>query len=286
MSFMYVPAHLRIPDIPNYSPPNGIWRGVGRDAGLFAFASGSYDWGSYIMTNGDFVFSLLVDGRELRPQYSTINGYIWWSGAGHVYNSLSYGWVYMSGKFPGYEPIEENYSYDQDTGEYGAEGDSFWTFNRPPSGPDDEVELVGRGSNYGGESLSMTAKWKRWKSNRECGVYEAQDGASGEKTLGLPRFRSNGYEYFTRSYEKTKGHYTYGRIKYSDTYGKWVIGEVGSGAGWHEGEEPKVGGSVTFKFCRLEDSEATGSDISVSYVDHVIGDETTRAYLGEVAIWR
>ena len=132
----------------------------------------------------------------------------------------------------------------------------------------------------------MTAKWKRWTSNNECGVYEAQDGASGEKILGLPRFRSGGYEYFTRSYAKARGHYTYGRIKYSDTYGKWVIGEVGSGAGWHEGEEPKVGGSVTFKFCRNEDSEAEGSDITVTYVNHVRGDETTKAYLGEVAIWR
>ena len=59
-----------------------------------------------------------------------------------------------------------------------------------------------------------------------------------------------------------------------------------TGAGWHEGEEPKVGGSVTFRFCRNEDSEATGSDITVSYVNHVRGDETTKAYLGEVAIWR
>ena len=203
-----------------------------------------------------------------------------------MYNSLTYGWVYVTGKFPGYEPIEENYSYDDDTGEYGAEGDAFYSFTSPPYNPDSEVELVGRGSNYGKESKSMSAKWKRWTSNSECGVYEAEDGASGEKILGLPRFRSGGYEYFTRSYAKTKGHYTYGRIKYSDTYGKWVIGEVGSGAGWHEGDEPKVGSSVTFKFCRNEDSEVEGSDITVSYVNHVRGDETTKAYLGEVAIWR
>ena len=29
-----------------------------------------------------------------------------------------------------------------------------------------------------------------------------------------------------------------------------------------------------------------GMDITVSYVNHVKGDETTKAYLGEVAIWR
>ncbi len=286
MSFMYVPSLLRIPDVPCFTPPDGIWRGVGRDAGLFAFHSGDSSWGSYVMTEGSFAPSLVVDGSGLTPQYSTINGYIWWSGNGYVYNTVTYGWVYMTGKFAGYEPIEENFHYDEDTDTYSAEGDAFYSFRLPPYRPDSEVELIGRGSNYGKESKSMTAKWERWKSNTECGVYEAQDGASGEKLLGLPRFRTNGYEYFTRSFAKTKGHYTYGRIKYSETFGKWVIGEVGSGAGWHEGEEPKVGGSVTFRFCRNEDSAAEGSDITVSYVNHVRGDETTKAYLGEVAIWR
>lgn len=286
MSFMYVPSLLRIPDVPGLIPPDGIWRGVGRDNGLFAFRPGDTRWGYGVMTGGAFAPSLVVEGREMTPQYSTINGYIWWSGGGYVYYSLSHGWVFMTGKFAGYEPIEENYHYDEDTGVYSAEGDAFYSCTSPPSAPEVEVELVGRGSNYGKEPKTMTAKWKRWKSDSEFGVYEGADGASGEKILGLPRFRSNGWEYFTRSYAKTNGHYTYGRIRYSDTYGKWVIGEVGSGAGWHEGEEPKVGGSVTFKFCKNEDSEVEGSDITVSYVDHVKGDETTKAYLGEVAIWR
>ena len=286
MSFMYVPALLRIPEIPLFTPPNGIWRGVGRDNGLYAFESGDSGWGVYMMTEGTFAPNLVIGGRTLMPQYTTLNGYIWWSGSGYVYNSVNYGWIYMPDKFAGYESIEENMSYDEDTGTYSAEGDAFYSFSRPAIAPDDEVELIGRGSNWGKASMTMTAVWKRWKSNREFGVYEPADGASGEKILGLPRFRSSGYEYFTRSYAKTKGHYTYGRIKYSDTHGKWVIGEVGSGAGWHEGEEPQVGGSVTFKFCKNEDSEAEGSYITVSYVDHVKGDETTQAFLGEVAIWR
>ncbi len=286
MSFMYVPALLRITDIPNCTPPEGIWRGVGRDNGLYAFRPGDSRWGYSIMTEGAFAFSLVVDGRELQPNYSTINGYIWWSGNGHFYYSLTCGWVYMTGKFPGYEPIEENWEYDDETGEYKAEGDAFYSCSSPPYQPETEVELIGRGSNYGKSSKTATAKWKRWKCSREFGTYEGEDGASGEKIFGLPRFRSNGYEYFTRSYAKTKGHYTYGRIKYSDAYGKWVIGEVGSGAGWHEGSETEVGGSVTFKFCKNEDSQAEGSDITVSYFDHVKGDDTTAAMLGEVSIWR
>ena len=287
MSFMYVPSLLRIPEVPGFTPPVGIWRGVGKDAGLFAFQAGDSTWGCYVMTEGSFTYSLVIDGREMTPQYSTINGYIWWSGgSGYVYYSITYGWVYLPGKFPGYEPIEENYHYDEDTGANSAEGDAFYSFTAPPYRADSEVELFGRGSNYGKESKTMTAKWKRWTSNNECGVYEAQDGASGEKILGLPRFRSNGYEYFTRSFAKTKGHYTYGRIKYSETYGKWVIGEPGSDAGWHEGSEPSRDGSVTFKFTKPEGSEAQGTDIDVSLYDHVKGDEHGKAYLGEVAIWR
>lgn len=284
MSFMYVPAQLRIPDVPGLPPPNGLWRGVGRDQGLFAFQAGNYGWGPYVITQGSFAFSLVVDGFELLPQYSTINGFIWWQGNGFVYRSLTHGWVYAPGKFAGYEPIEETV-YDEDSGEFRSDGDSFWTFGSPPSDPGGTVELTGRGSSYDSPPKTMKAKWARWSSNTECGVYEAQDGASGEKTLGLPRFRAAG-EYFTRSFAKTKGHYTYGRIKYSETFGRWVVGEVGSGAGWHEGDEPQVGGSVTFRFCRNEGSEAKGSDMTVSYVNHVVGDETTKAYLGEVAIWR
>ena len=139
MSFMYVPSLLRIPAVPNLPPPSGIWRGTGRDAGLFAFQPGDSRWGSCIMTDGSFAPSLLVDGRELTPQYSTVNGYIWWSGNGYVYRTIGYGWVYISGKFPGYEPIEENYEWDEDTDTYSAEGDSFWSMSSPPYQPDDEV---------------------------------------------------------------------------------------------------------------------------------------------------
>ena len=143
MSFMYVPALLRIPDVPGFSPPDGVWRGVGKDYGLFAFRPGTSSWGYSVMTQGSFVCSLMVDGYELKPVYSTVNGYIHWTGNGYLYNTIAYGWVYAAGKFAGYEPIEENISYDKDTGTYSAEGDSFWSlWGSPPCRPDEEVELV------------------------------------------------------------------------------------------------------------------------------------------------
>ena len=108
----------------------------------------------------------------------------------------------------------------------------------------------------------------------------------GERVLGVPRFRGSNNEWFTRSYSKTRGRFTYGRVHYDADSGKWVIGTVGADAGWHEGDEPQVGGSVTFKFCRNEDSEVEGSDITLAYYDHIKGDEKYKGFIGEVAVWR
>ena len=40
MSLQYVPYHIRIPEVPNLTPPTGIWRGKGGDEGYFAFNAG------------------------------------------------------------------------------------------------------------------------------------------------------------------------------------------------------------------------------------------------------
>ena len=281
MSFKYAPSMFRIPEVPNLTPPAGFWYGVDKDAGYFAYKPGDYSWGSYIMTKGEFAYSLKIGNSTLKPVYSSINGYIYWEGNGYVYYTLTYGWVYMpSGVFPGYEPIED---YEWGKEEIIGTGDAFYTFNSFPSGEDDSVSMEGRGSNYDRDPLELKATWARWKSNNEFGKYEAAGDASGDKYLGLPRFRGNG-EYFIRSFAKENGYYTYGRIHHSD--GKWVIGEVGADSGWHEGDEPDKEGSVTFKFCKPEGSEAKGSNITVSLYDYVKGDQTNASYLGEVAIWR
>ena len=33
MSYQYVPGLFRIPEVPNLTPPTGIWRGKGKDEG-------------------------------------------------------------------------------------------------------------------------------------------------------------------------------------------------------------------------------------------------------------
>ena len=116
----------------------------------------------------------------------------------------------MSGMFPGYEPVED---YEYDEGGMRYTGDSFYSFYSFPSGNGNAVTLSPRGSlNNGGSPKEMTAKWRRWTAKRgEFGEYEPKDGAEGAKWLGLPRFRGDG-EYFVRSFAKTNGHFTYGRI--------------------------------------------------------------------------
>ena len=284
MSFQYVPSLFRIPEVPNFTPPNGIWRGKGKDEGYFAL-NGEYAWGgNIIVRDPNFCYQLQVDGEyAMTPVFSDINGYVYWEGSGYVYYTQTYGWVYCN-KFPGYEPFED-YEYNYEDKEYIWKGDEFYTFSSPPYGPDNEVKMEPRGSIHkSGKEKTLKAVWPRWVAkNGEFGVYEGKDGESGQRIKGLPRFKGNG-EYFVRSLNKEKGYYTYGRIHYAG--GKWVIGEISSAGGWHEGSEPKPDGSVNFKFTKPEGSEAEGKDISVSLDSYICGEETEAAFLGSAAIWR
>lgn len=279
MSFQFVPSQFRVPKIPGWEPPNGFWCGLGEDAGRFAFKMSA--WGGYIMTEDYLSFCLKIDGSVLHPVYSSINGYIYWEGNGYVYYTLTYGWVWCN-LFPGYEPIEER-RYDDEAEKYVYDGDSFYTIPSIPAGDTAERQMRGRGKNYESEEKTLTAVWPRWVGGNEFGKYEPKGDASGDKYLGLPRFRGNGVDY-VRSFAKENGYYRYGAIRY--TQGKWVIGEIGSDSGWHEGSEPSKEGSVTFKFMKNENSDAKGQNISVSLQDYVKGDERAGVFLGEVAIWR
>lgn len=280
MGFQYVPSLFRVPQIPNYSPPDGIWRGKGQDEGLFAFHTGS--WGYVMVADGDFCQSLKVGSSVLKPVFTDVNGYIYWEGSGYVYYTQTYGWVWCD-KFPGYEPIE-NWEFDDEQNSTWT-GDGFYTLSGLPCGPDDEVEMQPRGALYEkGETKSLKMTWPRWEAkDGEFGAYAGKDGNAGEKILGLPRYKGNG-ECFVRSLNRENGYYAYGRIRHAG--GKWVIGEIGSPGGWHEGSEPTPDGGSNFKFVKPEGSDAEGSDISVSLDRYTGGDETEAAYLGSAAIWR
>lgn len=282
MSFQYVPGLIRIPRVPNFTMPNAVWRGIDADQGYFAFQGGGGGWGNYIMVKGEnFVPYLTVDGSKYTPVYTDINGFIYWRGSGYIYYSLAWGWVKCN-MFPGYEPVETS-EYDSEKGETVYGGDSFYEIGSIPYSEGKSSRMTPRGTLRNKDVKSVSIEWERWVGQTEFGEYEGKGGASGTRILGLPKFRGNG-ETFLRSVNKERGYFTYGRIHYSS--GKWVIGEIGSANGWHEGSEPKTGSSVTFQFCRPEGSEVKGSNISVSFDSYVMGEETDTGYLGEVAVWR
>lgn len=282
MGFQCVPSMISIPEIPSFNTTGDIWRGKGSDEGLISF--NSPEWGGHlIVRTSALCYSLVVDGSRLDPVFVDINGFIYWAGNGYVYMTKDSHWVWSS-NFPGYEPIEKRVSTDDGIK---WEGDEYYTMSTPPSSPDKTVRMAPRGTarNKGAEK-EVKCIWPRWVAKKgEFGVYESEDGESGTKIKGLPRF-SGGGEVFLRSLNKENGYYRYGRIRRVDPGGKWVIGEIGSPGGWHEGSEPNVNGSVNFRFCKNEGSDATGSSISVSFDSYVCGDETDTAYLGSVSIWR
>ena len=87
MSFQYVPSQFRVPEIPNWNPPDGFWCGLGVDAGYYGFEM--YNWGRFLITRNLVSYSLEVDGTRFTPIYSSINGYI--------SDSFSYGWIWKYG---------------------------------------------------------------------------------------------------------------------------------------------------------------------------------------------
>ena len=283
MSFMRIPTNLRIPRTPFSSHPNDeFWRGEGYDRGLFAFSGGSGNFGAHIISSA-FAPSLVVDGNTLHPVFSDVNGYMYWEtnrSATTVHYTRSWGWVYLRGGYAGQEPVEE---WDPDRQKY--TGDSFHVVPGFPWRDDGEVNLQARGSSRDDAPVTLRVSWPRWTCDDEFGVYAPAGGADGERTMGVPRFRGNYWEEYTRSFSKDgTGHYTYGAIHWAD--GRWVIGTPGSPSGWHEGAEPTPGGSTTFRFTKNEGSEAAGSDIAVSFERWVCGDGSATALVGEAAVWR
>lgn len=284
MSWQYVPGQIRIPKVPFWEPPDGVWRGVDYDERYFAYRNDYGNFGQFVVVESEELLpTVMVDGSRMTPVFSDVNGYIYWTGYQNLYYTLTYGWV-LCGLSPGTEPLEEQRT-DPQTGERTWEGDSFWVLTGFPYSEDSETQLTARGREKDKEGKKLKLAWKRWVGNQEFGEYEGKGGASGKKIVGLPQFKGGG-ETFVRSLEKDNTwHFSYGRIHYAS--GKWVIGEVGSASGWHEGSEPKAGGgTVNFKFSKPEGSDITGSDITVSFDKYVGGDEKDTAYLGEAAVWR
>lgn len=284
MSFTYNPTYFRLPRYPNVSNSsiNGFWCGKGTDNGYLV-----YLWNNrYVMTNGQFGSSVKIGTMIYVPSHTEINGYVWYSsGSSYVYYSRKYSaWVIHS-KFPGYEPQEV---YDNENSTW--TGDAFYTGNIPGSTDGATSNFSPRGThrNGGGAAQTATYYFPRWEKGTAfttvTGEYLPKETNTGTRYFGIPRWRDNRATYYIRSLVKVGSYYTYGVIR--NVSGKWLIGDVGSTSGWHEGSEPSKTGSVTFAFKRNEGSIVTGYDLTLSLYDYVVGEERSANYLGEVAIWR
>ena len=277
MSFIRADINIRTPTIPGMEIEQPVYFGSGDDSGVVVYNPGNSDFGNSIMTTDKWAYSLKVGGSEFQPVFDDINGYIYWeNGSDYIYHVQAYGWVKCD-KFPGYVPIE---NYDSETRKY--TGDSFHAGNLPAAGVTGTFEPRGD-ERDNGSSISVEVIFPRWVcSDSFFGEYEGTDGVSGVKILGVPAFSCDGTTY-VRSIEKVNGYYTYGDIR--NVSGKWVIGELNAGSGWWEGSEPEVDGSVTFKFCKPKDSDITGSNKTVQFIEYVEGDNYQEAYYGDVAKW-
>ena len=283
MSFQHVPTQLCSPSIPNWTIPRVFWRGIGSDNGLLAFNTNNSSLGYYVIAQNLWTYRLKIDNVVYSPVFNDVNGFIYWQyGSSYYYYSRTYSWI-LHNRFPGYEPKE---NYNSETSQY--EGDAFYA-GYPPSVRDGAYSYLqprGTNRNGGGASKMVYFDFPRWQSvnRRQFDKYEPKGGVSGDKYFGLPRWWDNKSNYYVRSLEKKNGYFSYGGIRREN--GKWLIGELNSSSGWWEGEEPNKEKAVTFQFCKPENSEITGSNRILSFYDYVQGDETSSAYLGEVAIWR
>ena len=292
MSFLYSPTRLLTPKTPNGYPSannSEMWVGTGNDRGFVVFRA-DRQWRMAKTLNGSVggagsatLFpAIVVDGVKLWPVYRDCGGFLYFSNnARAVWFVEGIGWVYMGNGSPGYVPEE----YTDENGD--PAGDDFYTVSFPYSYSDDTVlQLKPRGRLSGGTEKTATFFWERWDgptTGFPFGAYNPKGGASGTKVMGCPRWRDGSGNYYIRSLKQVLGKWSYGAIHYEN--GKRLIGSVGAVNGWYEGSEPSLTSSVTFRFCKPEGSEVTGSDRTVTFVDRVEGEDTTEALLGEVAIW-
>ncbi len=291
MSWMKSPTALK-----TYSSEYGgesvfedVFIGLSSDAGLYGFKTVS---NSTRTISSQFLPSFSIDGMLFEVAPSLVNGRVCYSteaGDYNLYYSAGYSaWVCAGSSVAiGSDPVEESVKID---GQWVYVGDDFYTSSYLPSSEGSTRSFTPRGCNRSsGTAKTCSYVFPRWTlggSSDGCGVYTAvtASGTSGTKIIGLPQFNLSTNEKVVRSVEKVSGYFTYGKISYVS--GKWVIGTVNSAVGWWEGSEPNINGSVTFAFKKLSGSTVTGSDITVTFDRYVLGTETQKCYVGDVAIWR
>jgi len=297
MSWTFHLTNLRLPTHPGGAIAGPVYVGAGSDEGylLFKFA------GAWKICD-KFGFDYVYGSYRLRPVYVNVGSYmyfkdsssswaLWYSDA----STGGFGWVLS--QTPGKPPLE----YWNSTSSAYA-GDAFYTGSLPALNGTSSFTARGslRGStqgSYTGTAVTVSTRFDRWESSSQFGVYSAAGSASGTKTVGLPQWTDSSGVLYTRSLSKdSNSKYSYGDISWvesvtidgeSVTVQKFILGTYGSSSGWHEASSaPVLGSSWTLAFSKPSDSEATGSDLVMTWVGYVKGENRSDIFMIEGSVWR
>ena len=261
-----------------------------------------YDGNRKISAKTHIGYSIKVGGLQSDPNWISCCGYTGFTGGGYnVWKDPNYGWV--ASPLPLGTALLEYFNPTDPTvsltvGSY--VGDDFYTLGTaggsgyfPALGA--SITAYGRGalrgSTYGGTSsntLAITTQWDRWEPETagKLGKFLPQGDASGDKYFGLPQWK-NVSETYTRSLAvDVNSKYSYGSISWNATASKYILGTYGSTAGWNEASDaPTSGSDWTLSFAKPDGSKVTGSNVTLSWDQYVLGTNTADIFVFRACKW-
>lgn len=281
---------LRTPKIPQLDLGLEIWIGEDADAGYYLFQANK----QWIITNVLAPW-YIIDGQEFLPVLKPVNGYIYWTNGTLA---LWYDGAWIISATPGYGTRESWQWNDDDDHDKGGQyiGNAWYSGTLPAIGAESSFAARGclRGTGkdaFGGIALTASGKFGYWQHSGSGGAapagiyqYHGEDNEAN-RIIGLPQWKDGNGTLYVRSLDKINDKYTYGDIAYDTTVKKWILGTYGDKKGWWDGDEPKTTGSVTFHFRKLEGSDVTGENLTISFDQYVIGDNVETRLMIEAPVW-
>jgi len=240
-------------------------------------------------------YSIVVNGDECKPNYIYYNGFSGYVGSSYsVWYDPAYGWVAApKSSLAVGAPLVETWQYVDPTdssrgGHY--YGSYFYTLKTGS----DVGQAVGfgqtataygrgnlRGTTYNAISsytLTLETAWEYWQTDADTtlyGKYSPLGTAEDDRYFGSPQWKRDDVEYCRKPNPAANGKFDYGSVAWNDDASKYVLGVYNSSAGWNESDSaPTPGSSWTLTFAKPEDSEATGSNITLEWDKWTLGSYT------------
>lgn len=227
---------------------------------------------------------------NMGPMANPVNGYPAWVGGGshHLYHDGSGYILRPVGRLGERRPVYDEFFYKEEN-----EEEAYWISSS--SGHPSGITLTPKGTATGNCTFSLSS-WPRWTCDALCGIYTPLGGATGNKVVGLPRWGNWATgDKWIRSLVRSGDYWMYEAqtakpdIMYDASRGLWMIGTYGSDAGWWESaDEPSTGvGRIfhwTVRVGQVDPPE--GENMTIAFVDYVLGSNTQANFIGEAAIWR